>query len=108
MTADRNALPSGLLDDVKNHLNITWDDDATDKKLSGIIASGMSYIDIKAGVDMDYTIDGLARTLLLEYARYMRDDALDVFENNYRMMLLSLQNERRVEAYVQSAKQNEA
>lgn len=108
MTADRNALPSGLLDDVKNHLNITWDDDATDKKLSGIIASGMSYIDSKAGVDMDYTIDGLARTLLLEYARYMRDDALDVFENNYRMMLLSLQNERRVEAYVQSAKQNEA
>ena len=41
MAANRRDLPDGLLDDVKNYLNITWDDDATDKKVSGIIASGM-------------------------------------------------------------------
>ena len=41
MAADRAALPDGLLSDVKNWLDITWDDDATDAKVSGLIASGM-------------------------------------------------------------------
>ena len=35
----------------------------------------------------------------MEYARYMRDSALDVFENNYREMLLGMQTERLVNEY---------
>ena len=38
----RDSLPEGLLSDVKNYLNITWDDEATDAKISGLIASGTS------------------------------------------------------------------
>lgn len=105
MTANRKDLPDGLLEDVKNYLNITWDDDATDKKVSGIIASGMMYLNGKAGAEMDYIADGAARTLLFEYSRYMRDDALDVFENNYLSLLLSMRNERQVAAYVEEAEQ---
>lgn len=105
MTANRKDLPDGLLKDVKNYLNITWDDDATDKKVSGIIASGMMYLNGKAGTEMDYIADGAARTLLFEYSRYMRDDALDVFENNYLSLLLSMRNERQVAAYVEEAEQ---
>lgn len=105
MAANRKDLPDGLLDDVKNYLNITWDDDATDKKVSGIIASGMMYLNGKAGAEMDYNADGAARTLLFEYSRYMRDDALDVFENNYLSLLLSMRNERQVAAYVEEAEQ---
>lgn len=105
MTANRKDLPDGLLKDVKNYLNITWDDDATDKKVSGIIASGMMYLNGKAGAEMDYIADGAARTLLFEYSRYMRDDALDVFENNYLSLLLSMRNERQVAAYVEEAEQ---
>lgn len=105
MTANRKDLPDGLLEDVKNYLNITWDDDATDKKVSGIIASGMMYLNGKAGAEMDYIADGAARTLLFEYSRYMRDDALDVFENNYLSLLLSMRNERQVAVYVEEAKQ---
>lgn len=37
--ANRNTLPEGLLDDVKNYLNITWEDEATDQKIGGLIAS---------------------------------------------------------------------
>lgn len=99
MAADRATLPDGLLSDVKNWLDITWDDDATDAKVSGLIASGMVYLDGKLGEAGDYTVDGLPRTLLLEYCRYGRDSALDVFENNYRSMLLDMQNGRRVKAY---------
>lgn len=99
MAVDRTALPSGLLSDVKNWLDITWDDEATDTKVSGLIASGMAYLDGKLGVDGDYTKDGLPRTLLFEYCRYGRDSALDVFENNYRSMILDMQNGRKVSAF---------
>ena len=95
----RDSLPEGLLSDVKNYLNITWDDDATDKKVSGLIASGMIYLNTKYGEDADYTADGMPRTLLMEYVRYARDSALDVFENNYQALLLGLQNGRLVSAY---------
>ena len=49
----------------------------------------------------------MARTLLMEYVRYARDEALDVFENNYTSMILDLMNERMVNAYVESAEQAE-
>ena len=37
-----------LLPDVKNYLDITWSDDALDKKIWGIIVAGMLYLDSKA------------------------------------------------------------
>lgn len=107
MAADRNALPDGLLSDVKNYLGITWEDEATDNKISGLIASGMVYINSKYGEEADYTKDGMPRTLLMEYVRYTRDSALDVFENNYLSLLLGMQNERAVSHYVESTVQAE-
>ena len=95
----RESLPEGLLSDVKNYLNITWDDDATDTKVSGLIASGMVYLNAKYGEEADYTADSMPRTLLMEYVRYARDSALDVFENNYQALLLGMQNGRLVSAY---------
>lgn len=102
MTPERNNLPEGLLADVKNYLNITWSDTATDAKVSGIIAAGMAYLDDKYGEAADYTQDGMPRTLLMEYARYVRDSALDVFEANYQALLLGMQNKRMVNAYGES------
>lgn len=55
-----------------------------------MIASGISYLDHKAGKALDYTEDGEPRTLLMDYVRYARDNAQDVFENNYRSRLLDL------------------
>ena len=103
MAADRNSLPEGLRADVKNYLNITWDDDATDNKIRGLIAAGSVYLDGKLGDVADYTLDGLPRTLLMDYVRYARDSALDVFENNYQSMILSMQNERMVQNAMERA-----
>ena len=86
----RADLPAGLLEDIKNYLDITWDDEATDKKIGGLIASGMAYLDGKSGEAED-----------------ARDSALDVYENNYTSMILSMQNERAVARYVESAEQAE-
>lgn len=95
----RDSLPQGLLADVKNYVNITWDDEATDAKVSGLIASGMVYLNAKYGGEADYTADGMPRTLLMDYVRYGLSGALDVFENNYQALLLGMQNGRRVSAY---------
>ncbi|MBO7666860.1 MAG: hypothetical protein J6T26_00195 [Firmicutes bacterium] len=96
----RQDVTASLLHDVKVYLNITWSDPATDERVRGLIASGTVYLDDKAGGMMDYEADGAARTLLMDYVRYARDEALDVFENNYRSLILALQNKTGVIRYV--------
>lgn len=107
MSADRHALTPELLDDVKIHINITWQDETTDKKIRGLIAAGMVYINSKYGEEANYEKDGMPRTLLMEYVRYARDGALDVFENNYHALILGMQNERAVKAYAETTVQTE-
>lgn len=91
-------LPDGLLDAVKNYLDITWDDPGSDIKLSGIIARGMRYLDKAAGAELDYAADDKPRELLMDYCRYVRSNALDEFQRNYLHELLSLQIETAVSA----------
>lgn len=99
-------VPYDLLDDVKNHLDITWEDGALDRKIAELIVSGQIYIDGKLGERGNYLEAGWPRTLLFEYVRYARDGAADIFENNYMHLLLAMRNERAVQRYAQSA--NEA
>ena len=96
---------SALLADVKNYLNITWDDEATDNKISSLIALGQVYLNDKGGAELDYLAAGYPRLLLFDFVRYARDEALDVFENNYRSYILAMQNQRQVADYVQSTEQ---
>lgn len=79
-----------LLSEAKNYLDITWEDEGTDRKLSGILRRGMAYLDEKAGANLDYSIEGQPKALLLDYARYARANALDEFQINYLHEILSL------------------
>ena len=92
-----------LLAGAKLWCNITWSDEATDAKVSALIASGEAYIDGKLGIPADYTVSGEPLTLLYEYVRYGLSDALDVFEGNYLNRLLAMQHERKVAAYARDA-----
>ena len=94
------ALPIGLLDAVRNYLDITWADDAGDEKLSGIVARGMKYLDSVAGESLDYMVEDKPRELLMDYCRYVRSNALDEFQQNYLPELLTLQNQKEVARYV--------
>ena len=85
------ALPTGLLDAAKNYLDITWVDTTNDIKLAGILERGIKYLDRIAGAEQDYAIEGDARSLLFDYARYVRSGALDEFAGNYLHELLALQ-----------------
>ena len=89
----RNGVPPQLLEEVKNYINITWSDPATDAKVCGLIASGSAYLDLKIGGSPDYEADGMPRTLLLEWVRYAWSEALDVFEANFLPLILTAQHE---------------
>ena len=102
---DRSTISPDLLLDVESSCDVTWRDDATDNKFRSIIAGGMVYINDKLGEEANYEADGYPRTLLMEYCRYARDGALDVFENNYQSMILAMQNKGRVSRYVERTKQ---
>ena len=95
------AVSAALLSAVKLWCSITWSDEATDAKVSDLIASGEAYIDGKLGAAGDYDTPGEPLTLLKEYVRYGLSDALDVFEANYLNRLLAMQHERRVSEYAE-------
>ena len=95
-------LPEGLLEAVRNYLDVTWVDVAGDEKLSGIILRGMAYIDSAAGSAMDYVIEEKPRELLFDYCRYAGSNALSDFQLNYLHELLSLQISEEVKAYVEA------
>ena len=100
-------VPEALLADVKNYLDSTWADDSLNRKIEGLIRSGMVYLDGKLGSSADYESDGDPRTLLFEFVRYARDGAMDLFETNYKSMILAMQNKRAVKAYAESAVSSE-
>lgn len=102
MSGAMRELPEGLLDDIKIYLDITWDDDQTNRRITGLIEDGMAYLDDKLGEAGDYQSPGYPRTLLKEYVRYARDAALDVFENNYQSLILAMQADRGVMNFVES------
>lgn len=83
-------LPEGLLDAVKSYLNITWQETATDTKITGYINRGMARLQKIAGVPLDFTKEEQPRTLLLDYCRYANSQALEVFEQNFVAELLDL------------------
>lgn len=88
------ALPDGLLEAVKNKLDITWTDPDTDRKLIPVIEDGMAYLDRIAGASMDYSAAGAPRRLLYNYVLYERANALDDFGRNYLPDLVAMQLEQ--------------
>lgn len=85
-----------LLSEIKNYLDISWDDPDTNQKYAGLIKMGSAYLEQKAGQPLDFLQEEDALALLKDYVRYARDGAMDVFENNYRHLILAMQNERRM------------
>ena len=79
-----------LLDDVKDYLNITWQDDATDKKITGFLNRGMKRLQVIAGASLDFSAEDMPRALLFDYCRYANSQALEVFEKNFEAELLEL------------------
>lgn len=85
-----------LLADIKIYLHITWIDENTDVKLTGIINRGMARLRTIAGAPLDFSVEELPRTLLFDYVRYANSQALEMFEKNFASELRSLHDETQV------------
>lgn len=80
-----------LLEAVKNYLDITWADEAGDKKLSGMMQRGMDALNRKGGKRFNYLEEAEPRNLLFQYVMYERSGALHEFWINYRPDIIALQ-----------------
>ncbi len=77
-----------MLQDVKDYLKITWSDE--DAALTSLITRGRAYLNSLVGADLDFT-SGLPQSLLLDYCRYVYNNASEYFEENFASEILRLQ-----------------
>lgn len=95
------VVSEALLAEAKNFLDITWEDEAADRKLSGQIRRGIAYITSKTGVDAsDFegeNVNYRAQELLFNYLLYDRSGAADQFKKNYQSDLVGLRMKWEVE-----------
>jgi hypothetical protein len=84
-------VPDGLLEIIKNRLDITWSDADEDARLSGIITRGMAYLDDLAGTSLDYMAAELQQTLLIQFCMYDRANNVAAFLQDHARELARLQ-----------------
>ena len=78
-----------MLQEIKDYLKITWNDE--DTTIQGIIARGQYNLNELVGAELDFLIEGQARSLLFNYCRYDYNNAVEYFEENFHREIMRLQ-----------------
>ena len=78
-----------MLEEIKDDLDITWSDE--DAKIQRIIDAGKNNLETLAGGTLDFTAEGLAKSLLKNYCRYSYNNASEYFEENFHQQIIRLQ-----------------
>lgn len=78
-----------LLDDVKNYLRITWDEE--DEYIFKMIKRAIAYFKSITGADVDFVSEEQNRQLLLDRCRYMHNHVIEEFEENFKSEIINLQ-----------------
>ena len=89
------------LDAAKAKLNITWDDEITDRRVQDIIDDLHPKVCHTLGLpeDFDFGEPGAERMLFLNAVFYEWNDAFDDFEGNYLEEIMQIRNKHEVEEY---------
>ena len=85
------GVSEALLSAAKNYLDITWSEAGGDAKLTDILRRGMRYMEQAAGTPLDFDTADKPQELLFEYARYVRNNALQYFAQDFQGELRMLQ-----------------
>lgn len=88
-----------LLDELKLTLDVTWEDDDTNNKLTGILTRSMHQICEYAGEDIDFELDLTARQLVLDLSRYIWNNVSEEFKTNFGAELVQLRSRYQVKRY---------
>ncbi|ENY8694375.1 hypothetical protein KLM92_18780 [Clostridioides difficile] len=85
----KNEDIKNVVEEVKEYLNITWIEE--DTKIEKMVTRGIDYFENEiAGAALDFK-DNFNRELLFNYCRYVRNNAIEYFEENFSKELLRLQ-----------------
>lgn len=92
---------SALIEQVKRKLNITWDDEDTNSRVSDILDSAQVTMRYKLGLsdDFDFEVKGQENNLLLAYCLYEWNHAAHEFDANYLNDILQVRQKHEVSAY---------
>lgn len=93
-----------ILEEVKNYLDKTWDDNDEDDKLLGMIRRGMAAISGKVG-ECDFLSETQEKALLFQLVMYENAGEAAQFWKNYREDIISLQIDKKVDEYAKSEEQ---
>ncbi len=80
---DANNILQANFDLVKRHLNVTWNDEDTDKKIIDIICDAEQTLNYKLGAEIDYFKPSAERRLFLDYCSYLFNDCQNEFDSAY-------------------------
>nr|WP_113732346.1 phage head-tail connector protein [Bacillus wiedmannii] len=81
-------LEDSLLDELKNVLKITWNEE--DAHLNSILDKEKAYLLGLTNASFDFSKELIPKELLLERCRYVYNNAGDEFEKNYKNELSRL------------------
>jgi hypothetical protein len=81
------VVKASILVELKDNLDITWDDESTNRKLEKHIARSVAYLQELSGTSLDFVVNSRARDLLLERCRYLYNNVSDEFERNFESEL---------------------
>ena len=86
-----------MLEELKFNLGII--DVTQDADLEKIILRGKAHLQGLSGVTLDFETEGLAKSLCLDYCRYLFNNATEYFEENFKSEILRLQLQSAVSDY---------
>lgn len=88
----------GHLDEVKRHLNITWHDAKTDKKIIDTMYDAEVALNHKLGATIDYFKPGQERSLYMAYMLYAWNECLNEFDSAYRAEIMQIRHKYEIGA----------
>ena len=86
------------LEDVKNYLNITYEDQDVDTKLTGILARADSSVRDLAAIAEGAELTPTEEQLVLDACRYIWNDAFEDFSGNFMSVINGVRAKRQVES----------
>lgn len=105
LTVDELKQRLDIIAELKSRIDITWEEEITEKKLENIVKNSIPKINRLIGKTIeDYTTKGLEEELelLLNYCMYAWENKIEMFKNNYIDDIMSLRQKYQVENYIKS------
>lgn len=91
-----------LVNQVKRKLNITWNDEDTNKRVTDIMADAIPDLIHKLGIadpNFDFSVAGTEHKLFLAYCLYEYNHCVNEFDDNYSNEIAQVRAKHLVKYY---------